>query len=557
MLKNLVIKNYVLLQELEMTPSEALNIITGETGAGKSIMLGAIGLLLGNRADKKSLYNEEKKCVIEGSFTVNKFNLESIFDEEELDYDPLCILRREISPNGKSRAFINDTPVRLEILRGVGRFLVDIHSQHDTLLLGNNTYQLEIIDAYAGNDHLLKVYKQSYQYYRRAAHEYERLRAESAQMNREQDFNQFLLNELLEASLEAGEQSSLEEELQVMENAGNIKEQLSSALMLLSHEDHSVDDMLAQAKQALAKITSFSSRYESLFERIESCLIELRDVSSELESEALEVDFDFDKVEATRNRLNLVYQLQQKHHAGSIEELLNIQADLEEKVARVQNLDHELDRLKSVREAAYHEMMAHAQQLSESRKKVLGRFCQEIEKLLENLGIPDARLEADHHNVEANDVGTDQLNILFSANKGIAPQDLKGVASGGEFSRLMFCIKYVLASKTSLPTIIFDEIDTGVSGEIAIKMVNMMKEMSKNHQVITISHLPQVAAKGDAHYFVYKDSSAGKTVSKFKKLNYDERVIEIAKMLGGNNPSSIAYENAKELLNIDVESLNR
>lgn len=548
MLKNLVIKNYVLLQELEMSPSEALNTITGETGAGKSIMLGAIGLLLGNRADKKSLYDEEKKCIIEGSFTVNKFSLESLFNEEELDYDPVCILRREITPSGKSRAFINDTPVRLETLRGVGRYLVDIHSQHDTLLLGDNTYQLEIIDAYAGSSDLLKIFQQSYQQYRRAAYEYEKLKNESAQMNREHDFNQFLLNELAEARLEAGEQNTLEEDLQVMENAGNIKEQLSTALMLLSHEDRSVDDLLAQAKQALIKITSFSSRYDSLFQRVESCLIELRDISSELETESLEVDFDFDKVESTRNRLNLIYQLQQKHHVDTIEKLLQIQADLEDKVAKVQNLDHELARLKSIKETAYHEMMVNAKQLSESRKKVFEPFCQEIERLLVNLGIPDARLEISRKTAEPTGTGIDQTNILFSANKGIAPQELRGVASGGEFSRLMFCIKYVLASKTSLPTIIFDEIDTGVSGEIAIKMVNMMKEMAKNHQVITISHLPQVAAKGDAHYFVYKDSSAGKAVSKFKKLNYDERVVEIAKMLGGNNPSTIAFENAKELL---------
>ncbi len=548
MLNNLIIKNYVLLQELEMEPSDALNIITGETGAGKSIMLGAIGLLLGNRADKKSLYNEEKKCVIEGAFTVNKFSLESLFSEEELDFDPVCILRREIAPSGKSRAFINDTPVRLETLRSVGRFLVDIHSQHDTLLLGDNTFQLEIIDAFANNNNLLKTYQQSYQHYRRAAYEYEKLREEAVHMNREQDFNQYLLNELSEAQLIADEQTTLEEELQVMENAGHIKEQLHHALLLLSHEDRSVDDLLAQAKHAIVKIASFSSRYESIFQRIESCLIELRDVSSELESQALEVDFDFDKVEATRNRLNLIYQLQQKHHVDTVEALLAIQTELEHKVAKVQNLDQELARLKSVKEVAFQEMMMKARQLSDARKQVFGKFCQEIESLLKNLGIPDARLEISCKTTEATNMGIDLVNILFTANKGIAPQELRGVASGGEFSRLMFCIKYVLASKTSLPTIIFDEIDTGVSGEIAIKLVKMMKEMSKNHQVITISHLPQVAAKGDAHYFVYKDSSSGKTVSRFKKLNYDERVVEIAKMLGGNNPSTIAYENAKELL---------
>ncbi len=548
MLKNLIIKNYALLQSLEMEPSSALNIITGETGAGKSIMLGAIGLLLGNRADKKSLYHEEQKCVIEGSFTVSKYQLESIFDQEELDYDPVCILRREITPSGKSRAFINDTPVRLETMRSLGRFLVDIHSQHDSLLLGNQEYQLEIIDAYADNEHLLKVYQKSYQYYRKAANEYEKLRSQAATIKKEADYHQFLLDELRKAQLEEGEQTKLEDDLQVMENAANIKEQLNLLGTLLSNDTHSIDDMLVQGRQALAKISSYSQKYESLHERIESCLIELRDISSEAESESLEVDFDQGKVESVRDRINLIYQLQQKHQVDSVESLLEIQEALERKLERILNLDSEIAHLESVRNTAYQEMSTHATQLSNSRQKVFTGFTNEITSLLKNLGIPDATMEVDLQTIEAGKNGTDEINILFSANKGIAPQEIKGVASGGEFSRLMFCIKYVLADKISLPTIIFDEIDTGVSGEIAIKMVNMMREMAKNHQVMAISHLPQVAAKGDAHYFVYKDNSAKKAVSKIKKLNGEERIEQIARMIGGNNPSSIAFENAKELL---------
>jgi DNA repair protein RecN (Recombination protein N) len=548
MLKNLIIKNYALLQSLEMEPSSALNIITGETGAGKSIMLGAIGLLLGNRADKKSLYHEEQKCVIEGSFTVSKYQLESIFDQEELDYDPVCILRREITPSGKSRAFINDTPVRLETMRSLGRFLVDIHSQHDSLLLGNQEYQLEIIDAYADNEHLLKVYQKSYQYYRKAANEYEKLRSQAATIKKEADYHQFLLDELRKAQLEEGEQTKLEDDLQVMENAANIKEQLNLLGTLLSNDTHSIDDMLVQGRQALAKISSYSQKYESLHERIESCLIELRDISSEAESESLEVDFDQGKVESVRDRINLIYQLQQKHQVDSVESLLEIQEALERKLERILNLDSEIAHLESVRDTAYQEMSTHATQLSNSRQKVFTGFTNEITSLLKNLGIPDATMEVDLQTIEAGKNGTDEINILFSANKGIAPQEIKGVASGGEFSRLMFCIKYVLADKISLPTIIFDEIDTGVSGEIAIKMVNMMREMAKNHQVMAISHLPQVAAKGDAHYFVYKDNSAKKAVSKIKKLNGEERIEQIARMIGGNNPSSIAFENAKELL---------
>ena len=531
-----------------MKPSEALNIVTGETGAGKSIMLGAIGLLLGNRADKKALYNEEQKCVIEGIFTINKFSLEPIFVEEDLDYDPICILRREVSPSGKSRAFINDTPVRLETMRGVGNLLVDIHSQHDSLLLSENTYQLEIIDAFAGNEKEQQLYRQSYRNYRRATSEYEQLRAEAERLRREDDFNRFLLEELEKAKLSEGEQGPLEEELKVMENAGNIQEQLSLVQAMLNGEDVGVDTLLNQAKQALLKVAPYATKYESLYQRLESCLIELRDIQGEVEDEALSVDFDHEKVEATRERLNNLYRLQQKHHVATVEELLAIQQSLDEKVSKVSNLDAEIARLKIIQDTAHQEMMADAQRLTTSREKVFAKFSQEIARLLQSLGIPDAALQVERQTVAPTESGVDETSILFSANKGIAPQELKRVASGGEFSRLMFCIKYVLAGKTSLPTIIFDEIDTGVSGEIAIKMVNMMKEMAKNHQVLAISHLPQVAAKGDAHYFVYKDNSSAKAVSRIRQLSEDERVQEIAKMIGGNNPSSIAYENAKELL---------
>ena len=548
MLKSLTIKNYALLEALEMRPSEALSIITGETGAGKSIMLGAIGLLLGNRADKKALYNEEQKCVIEGAFTINKFSLEPLFAEEDLDYDPICILRREVSPNGKSRAFINDTPVRLETMRGVGNLLVDIHSQHDSLLLGDNSYQLEIIDAFAGNEKERKLYRQSFQQYRRAASEYERLRTEADRLRREDDFNRFLLEELEKAQLIEGEHERLEEQLQVMENAGNIQEQLGLVQSLLSGEEMGVDTLLNQANQALLKIARYSTKYEGFYQRLNSCLIELRDIQGEVEDEAQLVDFDRDKVEATRDRLNNMYRLQQKHQVASTAELLAIQRSLESKVQEVDNLDGELNRLKAVRDTAQQEMMTEAERLTASREKVVSKFSDQIVRLLRNLGIPDAALRVERRPIAPAESGADEIEILFSANKGIAPQELKRVASGGEFSRLMFCIKYVLAGKTSLPTIIFDEIDTGVSGEIAIKMVNMMKEMAKNHQVLAISHLPQVAAKGDVHYFVYKDNSSTKSVSRIRQLSENERVEEIAKMIGGNKPSTIAYENAKELL---------
>ncbi len=548
MLKNLLIKNYALLEELEMQPSDRLNIITGETGAGKSIMLGAIGLLLGNRADKTTLYHEDRKCVIEGTFTINKFSLESIFDQKELDYDPICILRREITPTGKSRAFINDTPVRLEALREIGSQLVDIHSQHDSLLLGNMDFQLQIIDAFANNDEILQIFRKSYQQFRRVSSSYDHLEDQAERLTKESDFNQYLLEELSKANLSADEQSILEEELQVMENAGNIQEQLNASIVMLSNSDHAVDTILGEIRTALSKIRQYAGKYDALYQRIDSCFIELRDICRETELAAEDVVFDFEKADTIRERLNLINKLQKKHHVNNNAALLQIQQELEAKVERAQNLDNELLDMQKARDEAYELMMNNARLLSESRKSVFDKVCAQVTRLLKNIGIPDAAMEVEIRTIEPTDMGIDEVNILFSANKGIAPQELRRVASGGEFSRLMFCIKYLLADKTSLPTIIFDEIDTGVSGEIAIKMVNMMKEMSKNHQVISISHLPQVAAKGDAHYFVYKDSSSEKTVSRIKKLSAPERVKEIAKMIGGDNPSDIAFENAKELL---------
>lgn len=548
MLKSLVIKNYALLRELQMEPAETLNIITGETGAGKSIMLGAIGLLMGRRADTRVLYDEDKKCVIEGTFTVSKFSLEPIFEEVSLDYDPECIIRREISPGGKSRAFINDTPVRLENLREIGRFLIEIHSQHDSLMLGDSSYQLTLIDNYAQSDELIKAYHQSLLQYKRANTAYQKLRQRADDLRKEGDYNQFMLKELQDAQLEAGEQEKLEEDLQMMENAASIKEQLAMTIHLLNESEASVDAILAQISQALNKIAGISSKYDNLLQRVDSSLIELRDVSTEAEGLIMDIDYDPERISQMQERLDTFYKLQKKHQVNTVEELLTIQDDLDEKVSRVLNLDEELEQLQQKRAESRRLMMKDAEALSELRKKYFGEFSELIIELLQNLGIPDARLEIDHKIVEPGELGVDDIEILFTANKGMAPQPLKTVASGGEFSRLMFCIKYILADRMSLPTIIFDEIDTGVSGEIALKMVNMMKEMAGRHQVITISHLPQVAAKGDYHYFVFKDNTAEKAVSRIRKLNEGERVEEIAKMIGGDHPSAIAYENAKELL---------
>ncbi|MBN8821187.1 MULTISPECIES: DNA repair protein RecN [unclassified Spirosoma] len=548
MLSHLLIKNYALIEELELTPDRELNIITGETGAGKSIMLGAIGLLLGNRADTRVLYNPEKKCVIEGTFGVSGYAIERIFDEEELDYSNTCIVRREISVSGKSRAFVNDTPVNLETLRRVTSQMMDIHSQHDSVLLGSNEYQLEIVDTYAQNDGLLRTYRSDYQSYRTKRTAYDQLQAEASAMRKEFDYNNFLYEELVKAQLQPDEQETLEQELTILENAEEIKERLQLAYEYLDNAEQSVIDFLKSTVSNLAYISKLSDQYEQLQNRAQSSLIELRDLADEISTEQDRVEVDDTRAETIRERLNLIYQLQTKHQVKDVDGLIALRNELEKKVSKVLNLDDALANAKAQASAAYAQLQISAEALSESRKAVLPSIETEIGSLLHDLGMPNASLRIDAETTKASPTGVDTISFLFSANKGVKPQQLKNVASGGEFSRLMMAIKYILASKRSLPTIVFDEIDTGVSGEIAIKMGNMMRDMARSHQIIAISHLHQIAGQGTAHYFVYKDHSSDKTVSRIKKLTQDERITEIAQMIGGKNPSASALKNAREIL---------
>lgn len=552
MLKNLIIKNYALIRELEMKPAAELNIITGETGAGKSIMLGAVGLLLGNRADTRVLYDEESKCIIEGTFDVSEYDaLKKLFEEEGLDYEEESIIRREIAPGGKSRAFINDSPVTLDILKRMGNFLMDVHSQHDTLQLGSNLYQLDVLDAYAGNKAERQNYEKAYKAYRKAAGTYKQLQEEAAESRKEADYNSFLLQELESAKLQGLNQQELEEELEKLENAGDIKLKLGGIVQVLEYaEPMAVNSTLHGVFTELKQLGRYSESYRKLAERMESSLIELKDISRELEGEEQEIEVDEEKTALLQERLRVIFNLQQKHGVSEIDELLRLQESLQLKVSRVQNLDEEIAAAEKELRKREQEMEKEAAKLSESRKQIFQKFAGEVAGLLKDVGMPDASLQIEHKNIAPQSSGIDEVNILFSANKGIRPQGLKNVASGGEFSRLMFCIKYVLADKTALPTIVFDEIDTGISGEIAIKMVKMMQEMARNHQVISISHLPQIAAKGSAHYFVYKDNSSAKTFSRIKKLTEEERVSEIAKMIGGAQPSATAYESARELMGV-------
>jgi DNA repair protein RecN (Recombination protein N) len=548
MLKHLTIKNYALIRYLELEPSAHLNVITGETGAGKSIMLGAIGLLMGNRADTKVLWDENEKCVIEGTFNIKAYKLKPIFKSEDLDYDDQTVIRREISPGGKSRAFINDTPVTLEVMRKIGSLLMDIHSQHETLQLGNQFFQLQLIDAYAGNQNLREQYTEAWTTFQHAKKEFETLSSQAETLRQEADYTKFQLDELTKAGLEEDEQEKHESELKIMEHAEEIKTRFNSILQLLNHSDFAVRNSLADIRNQLQTISSYSGVYTTLYQRIESLRIELDDIANELEDEESKIEFDPQRAEWIKERLSLLYNLLKKHRAKDVSELLVLQQTLEQKAALTSNLDHELIRVKAAYQSAEEVVRKQAAQLSGTRSKAFTPLRKQLVKLLGELGIPDAALELENQLTEPTASGIDKVDLLFSANKGIAPKALSQVASGGEFSRFMFCIKYVMAEKSAMPTLVLDEIDNGVSGEIAIKLGNMMKGMSNDHQLITISHLPQIAAKGDAHYFVFKDNSAKKTVSNIKLLSREERIEEIAKMIGGARPSKVALENAQELL---------
>lgn len=548
MLKHLTIKNYALIRHLELEPSSNLNVITGETGAGKSIMLGAVGLLLGNRADTKVLWNEEEKCIIEGTFDVKPYRLKKFFKAQDLDYDDTTVVRREISPGGKSRAFINDTPVTLEVMKKLGNLLMDVHSQHETLQLADQTFQLQLIDAFAQNADIIENYDSLWNAFLSAKKEFQSLQKQAQSLREEADYINFQLDELVKANLDDIDQEALESELKVMEHAEEIKNRLNAALEILTRAEINVSSGLSDARANLQQIADYSSTYENLRSRLESVKVELADLCDEIEKEEENVEFDPEKIESIKESLSNLYRLQKKHKVITVKELVQLRDELQSKATLTGNLDEELLKKEKAFNESKKQLDAAAKKLTDSRKKIFEPLSKQITKLLKELGIPDANLAIEHKNCDPEETGADKIEILFSANKGITPKSLAQVASGGEFSRLMFCFKYVMAEKTAMPTLILDEIDNGISGEIAIKLGNLMLEMSRKHQLITITHLPQIAAKGDEHYFVFKDNTEKKTVSSIRRLSEEDRVEQIAKMIGGDSPSKVALQNAKELL---------
>ena len=549
MIKSLSIRNYALIQSLDMKPSPHLNMITGETGAGKSIMLGAIGLLMGNRADTKVLWDESVKCTVEAVFDIRNYRLQPFFEEHELDYEDESIIRREISPGGKSRAFINDTPVTLQVLKDLSPSLMDVHSQHDALLLGAEDYQLNILDSYCQHPSLMEAYDQHYQAYKDAKKHLESLEHAAALSTQEEDYKRFILEELTAAHLDSLQIEALEEELNTLENAEEILTRLSEADQTLDQGEITILGQLDYLQNLLSKLAQISFTYRDYADRVQSASIELKDLHRDLVARSEEIHMDPERLAEVKSQVDNYYRLLQKHRSADTNSLIALRDQIAEELRWIDNREGEINTAKKNLESAKKKMLEAGQKLSKNRHQLAPKLSREIEKIIHQIGIENGAISFKLTEQEPSKTGLDSLSILFSANKGIAPRELKEVASGGEFSRLIFAIKYLIADKSALPTIIFDEIDTGVSGEIALKMVKLMKQMASNHQVVSISHLPQFAAGGDTHFFVYKDHSNQKSETKVKQLSADERVEQIAKMIGGDRPTETAYINARELLN--------
>ncbi|WP_440122067.1 DNA repair protein RecN [Tenacibaculum sp. Ill] len=550
MLTHLSIHNYALINQLTIDFTKGLSIITGETGAGKSILLGALGLVMGNRADLSSLKDTEKKCIIEAQFSVEGYALQELFEELDLDYEKESIIRREILPSGKSRAFVNDTPVTLSVLNALKTKLIDIHSQHQTMQLSDVSFQFSVIDALAKNQAKIASYKRGLRTYNKLRKELKALQEETEKSKEQYEYNLHLFNELEEANLKEGEQEVLEEKLDKLNNIEEIKLNLSEALGVSINEEIGIQTLLNSLESKLQKISSFSKQYEELANRVTSVKIELDDVVTELESANEEVEFNPNEIEELNDRLQLIYNLQKKHSVSTIIELQEIHVSLSEKVAQVEDAGGIVAQKEGEIKDVAKKLDEVAKMITTSRNKVIPKLKKELEYLLSELGMPNARFAIELLSSEEYlSNGKDNLQFLFSANKGGNFGELKKVASGGELSRIMLSIKKILSENIQLPTIIFDEIDTGVSGEVSNKIAKIMQDMSAHMQVITITHLPQIASKGVQHYKVFKGEEKGVTTSNLKLLSEDERIREIAEMLSGKDVSESALTHAKELLN--------
>lgn len=549
MLQQLHIQNYAIIDKLKINFTSHLNIITGETGAGKSILMGALGLILGDRADTSSLLDKKSKCIVEGQFKTSNQSVSNFFKENDLDEESELIIRREISPNGRSRAFINDTPVTLTQLKELTGLLVDLHRQFDIQQLNNKDFQLAVLDALAAHENILADYHKNFSTFRSVKSHLQTLRAAQEEANKEFDYHQFLFNELDQANFHPDEIEELEAELKLMSNAENIKDTLSSAVFSLNEGEEPLLQHLRNIISKIGTLKDFMPALSELNDRLQSTLIELKDITNELDALNADVSFSGERMAEVNDRMSLAYTLLKKHHAQTTSDLLQIKDDLDGKMQKVTDLSLEIEKAEKQEKELLASLKKTASVISENRKKQIPSFTKKVNELLVAVGMPNAALKVDMKPLpEPSDNGTDEVEFLFNANK-TSFQPLRKVASGGELSRLMLIIKSLVARSVNLPTLIFDEIDTGISGEAARQVGIIIKDISANHQVLLITHQPQIAAKAYTHFFVYKEAREGKILTAIRKLTDEERVEAIATMLSGDKPTEAAFKNAREMMN--------
>ena len=555
MLKSLFIQNFVLIDSLDICFNPGFSVITGETGAGKSIILGALSLVLGQRADGKSIKQGADKCVIEAIFDVSKYQLEPFFLGNDLEYDPeSCILRRELYASGKSRAFVNDSPVPLAILKELGTKLIDIHSQHQNLLLGDNRFQLRVVDVMAENEILLILYKKEYTRYQGLRKALSALKERAAQSKQEEDYIRFQLDQLEEANLQPNEQEELEQEQETLSHAEEIKSSLYRVSSCLDGEEQGVVSLLKESLSSMDALERYFPRAKEIAERLRSAYIDLNDLASEMEGMIEDVEFNPDRLAWVNERLDTLYALQQKHRVSSVDDLIALRDQFRAQLTDIESFDEQIAALEKQVQDAYKELLQQAAVLSEQRKVAAVAFAQQLVQMVAPLGMPHTRFQVEVvPRKEPESDGMDEIRFLFSANKSMALQPVAQTASGGEISRLMLCIKAMIAGFTALPTIIFDEVDTGVSGDIA----DIMQDLGSKMQVFAITHLPQIAAQGEAHYFVYKEDVKDRTLTRIRPLDKEERIREVARMLSGSALTEASLANAKDLLGMTADRARR
>jgi DNA repair protein RecN (Recombination protein N) len=549
MLVKLFVQNYALIKELDLTLEDGLTIITGETGAGKSILLGALTLILGTRADSSVLLDKNEKCIVEGTFRIEEYDLVEFFTFNELDYEPVTIIRREINPAGKSRAFINDTPVTINLLKEIGERLIDIHSQHQTLMLNDNSFQLTVIDSFAGNSKLKSDYREVYRNYLKLKKEFAGVKERAGRNSADLEYFNFQLIQLEDAKLIPGEQDELEKEQEMLSHAEEIKLALINSSVLLASDEMSVLSRLKEVKINIGKIRQFLPEGESLFSRTESAYIELDDLAFEVDKLAISIEADPQRLNQVNDRLDQLYSLIQKHRVADLTELIAKKEEISKLIKSIVTSDEKFAELESLIEREVISLKMLSDKMSANRNRVLNDIELKITGLLKQLGMPNARFRIDLSPLnDFNITGMDRADFLFSANKQVMPENLAKIASGGELSRVMLTLKSLLTQNNNLPTIIFDEIDSGVSGEVADKVGQILAGMGKYMQVVNITHLPQVASRGSKHYHVYKDDTGDSTITRVRLLSMDERIIEVARLLSGSEITETAIKNAKELL---------